>query len=175
MADSGGVRRFSAVDVLLISGLVLSLLLMIFLLIAACNGNDYRSPGAWAVVAMVALSLAFVAAGAGYGLSFRNTVWLWAITGFGGMQIVQVCFHIFPLSVAVVGMDLLWLLAGCLLVLGAELARRGTVLLPQAGAESAQRSPESRLKQLKQLHDSGLLSDAEHADARKQVLSAIQA
>ena len=160
----------------MVGGLAVSLLLLVFLFISASQGEGYRTdgPGAWAIVAMVALSLAYLSAGAAYGLSFHNRTWLLAITGFGAMQIILVCFHIFPLSAAAKGMDFLWLMAGTLLVLGAELTRQGVVMPSAFGSNSIQRTPESRLKQLKQLHEGGLLGDSEYAEARKQVLSSMQ-
>ena len=183
MAIAIGRRRLGVGDILVSGGLLGTLLLTIFLFLNASRTQGYSSegPGTWAILAMVILSFAYLFAVAAYGFSFIYGMSLLAVAAFGGLQVAQVCFRVFPLSSIPAGLDLLWLMAGTTLLLGSEICRRGITQMGTAGgdpgerAPQGQRPPEARLRQLKQLHESGLLSDSEYADGRKKVLVGLPA
>jgi len=174
MAIAKKGRPLNIGDVLVALGLLITLVLIVFLFIQA-TGSYGNSTEAWAIIAMFVMSLAFLGTVAAYGLSFLWNKSLVAVAAFSGLMLAQVCFRIFPLGSAARGIDLLWLMAGMAMLLGAELCRRGILEVKTDAAKPEERSPEARLRQLKQLHDTGLLSDAEYAEGRKQALTALGA
>lgn len=164
-------RRFSFPDFLIMPTFAASLLMLILIIVNVTSSDRYGSIGAWAMQAIVLLCLTFCLAVTGYILSFKNRNWLWAVHIFGAAQVAQVCFRVYPMHSPTQGMDLIWLILGVTLTICAELIRRD--ILPMSGqiTGSEIKSPEERLKQLKHLHEIGLLSDVEYADERKEILA----